>query len=230
MNPFDAENVRADLVKHGYSHVTGLPPDFDLVSAMSAIGRPIPQYDGALIRHIRPEPGMSDDVYSATNTRELTPHTEWYEFPGIPPRHVALWCVQPAADEGGATQLGDGYRFLERFTRAELARLHTGRPSWRSNVSLRRHGVDTTSESPILTGHDGVTIIRFSSVDMRAADPLQERYLTEGQAFFHATALSFKIPKHGLLVWDNWRMLHARTAFTDRRRHLQRVLLAATEV
>ncbi len=61
---------------------------------------------------------------------------------------------------------------------------------------------------------------------MLAADDLSQHWISTGRAFFEANKISIKIDRGGPLVWDNWRMLHARNAFTDPRRHLRRVLIA----
>jgi alpha-ketoglutarate-dependent taurine dioxygenase len=35
------------------------------------------------------------------------------------------------------------------------------------------------------------------------------------------------IPENHVLIWDNQRMVHARSAYTDKRRHLTRYWIAA---
>jgi alpha-ketoglutarate-dependent taurine dioxygenase len=61
---------------------------------------------------------------------------------------------------------------------------------------------------------------------MLTDDDLSRRWVIHGRAFFETNKTAIKIERGGLLVWDNWRMLHARNGFTDPRRHLRRVLLA----
>src|SRR5690242_1772939 len=92
--PATLADIHAALGEHGHAHLTGLPGGFDHAHALRAFGPPVPQYQGELVRDIRPQPGL-DDTVSALNTGKVWPHTEWYEFPGLPPRYVALWCVQP---------------------------------------------------------------------------------------------------------------------------------------
>jgi len=69
-------------------------------------------------------------------------------------------------------------------------------------------------------------LLRFSTLDMLADDDLSRRWIEHGRAFFEATKTAIKIDRGGLLVWDNWRTLHARNAFSDPRRHLRRILIA----
>ena len=39
--------------------------------------------------------------------------------------------------------------------------------------------------------------------------------------------VSIAYAERDMLVWDNWRLLHARNAFSDRSRHLRRIQIAA---
>jgi Taurine catabolism dioxygenase TauD, TfdA family. len=46
------------------------------------------------------------------------------------------------------------------------------------------------------------------------------------EAFFRTHKVSVLIPEDSVLVWDNQRMLHARSAYTDARLHLTRYWIA----
>src|SRR6266545_5618186 len=113
---FDRDAVQAQLASEGHAYIRSLPADFDYLKELARLGPPVPQYNGALVRDVKPDSAISNDVVSAANMAELTPHTEWYEFPGLPPRYVALWCIRPAAGQGGETTLADGYVMLDLFT------------------------------------------------------------------------------------------------------------------
>jgi alpha-ketoglutarate-dependent taurine dioxygenase len=224
---FGTADIQLQLDRVGYAYVPTVPRGFDYLRELSRLGPPVPQYGGALVRDVKPDPAISNDVVSAANTAELTPHTEWYEFPGLPPRYVALWCQRPAAGPGGETTFADGYLLLRQFTVAERERMSSDLRIWRSRPTLTREGVDQLVRQPILASHAGRTVLRFSTLDLQPDDSLTERYIAAGREFFEAARTAIKIPRGGLLVWDNWRMLHARTAFNDPRRHLRRVLIAA---
>jgi alpha-ketoglutarate-dependent taurine dioxygenase len=219
--------VRQLLAEDGYAYVTGVPDGFDYLSQLRRLGEPVRQYHGVLIREIRPEPDISDDVYSASNTQELTPHTESYEFEGLPPRYVALWCVQPAQSPGGETTLADGYRFLRQFSSDDQTAMRTRVYEWRSSPSLASQGVQMRALHPILESDASGLVMRYSSHDIvRVDDGLLPRYVDGGQQFFETSKLAVRIERNALLIWDNWRMMHARNGFTDRSRHLRRVLIA----
>ena len=102
-----------NLVDHGYVYLHNVPDTFDHLALLKELGDFMPQYDGKFIWDLTPEPDM-DDVYHSRNTRALVPHTEAYEYPLLPPRYLALWCVQPAQGLGGGVggggKSGQGHR------------------------------------------------------------------------------------------------------------------------
>jgi hypothetical protein len=49
----------------------------------------------------------------------------------------------------------------------------------------------------------------------------------QAEAFFREHKVSVLIPEDSILVWDNHRMLHARSAYRDTRRRLIRYWIAA---
>ncbi|MEU5403829.1 TauD/TfdA family dioxygenase [Streptomyces sp. NPDC005963] len=220
------KQILGSLEQHGYRHIEHVPDSFDYISALSAIGPLMTQYQGDLIREVQPNPAVPDDANSAASTSAATPHTEFYEFPDIPPRYVALWCIRPALPDGGATTLADGYRFLAEFTTDERSRLFDEIRDWRSRPTLAAEGIAPTScRTPALVRHHGRLVMRFSTRDLHRDGELTSAYIDRGQEFFNAHHIAVRLEQRSLLIWDNWRMIHARTAFDDRRRHLRRILI-----
>jgi alpha-ketoglutarate-dependent taurine dioxygenase len=81
---------------------------------------------------------------------------------------------------------------------------------------------------PILECHDDGLVMRYSNQDIvRVDDGLLPRYVDGGRQFFEANKRAVRIERNAVLIWDNWRMMHARNGFRDRNRHLRRVLIAA---
>ncbi|GAA1791276.1 TauD/TfdA family dioxygenase [Planosporangium flavigriseum] len=223
----DLALMRHLLDADGYVYLTGITDGFDYLAEVSRLGPLARQYSGALVRDIRPAPDIGNDVYSASNTRELTPHTESYEFEGIPPRYVALWCVRPAEGPGGETTLADGHRFLQQFSADDQDLMRSRVYEWRSSPSLASQGVRISARHPILEPHDDGLVMRYSNQDIvRVDDGLLPRYVDGGRQFFDANKRAIRIERNAALIWDNWRMMHARNGFGDRSRHLRRVLIA----
>ncbi|WP_051764913.1 TauD/TfdA family dioxygenase [Saccharothrix syringae] len=221
----DTDLVRTSLRDRGYAYVPPPDHDVDYPAEVARLGPLLPQYAGELVRDIRPSLAFEDEEVTPYNTGELRPHTEWYEFPGLPPRYVALWAVRAAEGPGGETTLADGYALLASFSPEEREGLARTAYEWRTSPGRTPERVDRGVVRPVLRHHPDGAVLRFSTLDLRVRDELSARYVAEGLRFFARHHVAVKVETNGLLIWDNWRMLHSRTAFGDPRRHLRRALV-----
>jgi len=215
------------MAEHGYVLICNVPDDFDQVAFCRALGDFVPNYTGAVVGDVRPEPGM-DDVYHAGNTRPLTPHSEGYDFTVLPPHYIALWCVHPASGPGGQTTLADTSPWVEELTDAERETLESTEYEWKTTEGVNRLGLDLHTKHPILESHPDGMIVRFSCNNLIRDDEdfaanLQQRWHQN----FDDQHIAIDYQRNDMLVWNNWRLLHARNAFTDRSRHLRRIQIAA---
>lgn len=213
------------LEKNGYVHVTEVPDGFEHSRFLTGFGDFYPGPSGKLIDDIIAEPGM-DDVYYGANRRALMPHTEGYEFDGLPPRYLALWCIVPPVGGGGETTLLDAYPLIEALRVEERNYLETQSFDWQASEGLRRRGLGQRSSHPILETIDGITLLRFSYNNILllpgAVEPVAS-FLNRTKQVFDAEHITIKYQRNDLLHFDNWRMLHSRTEFEDAARHLKRV-------
>jgi Taurine catabolism dioxygenase TauD, TfdA family len=225
----------APLASRGWVLVEGAG-DRPAVEAMLAeIGELSSQYQGRLRHEVRYRPGYDDLQYSQS-ANAITPHTE---APGLdpPPRYLALHCHRQACCGGGHTMLADCRAFLAELParlRAE-ARRRPIRFDLASGVAIKgRAAVAAPLES---RSADGAPIVRYSynvlrdgalegpareRDDLDGLDPFRRELCLRGRAFCARRGARVLIPDAGLLVFDNWRMLHSRTAYSDRTRHLTR--------
>lgn len=225
--PLMWSTFRSLMRDNGYVVLCNVPDDFDHVAFCRELGDFVPQYTGVMVGSVVPEEGM-DDVYHSGNTRPLLPHTEGYDFEVLPPRYLALWCVAPCLGGGGETTLADAYRWLETLDERTKERMRERVYPWKTTDGVLRMGLELNTEHPMLEDHDDGLICRFSSNNMlRQDDDVVDDVIASGLDFFerHHVAIDYK--SNDMLVWDNWRMMHARNAFTDRGRHLRRVQVAA---
>jgi alpha-ketoglutarate-dependent taurine dioxygenase len=218
--------TRGSIANHGYAYLCNVPGDFGYLEFLRQFGELMPQYDGRLVWDIRPEPGM-DDIYHSKNKGGLVPHTEAYELPGHPPHFVALWCIKQAQGKGGETTMADGYALLSTFSEDERIEMRQREYTWRSSDGLARKGINIAAMHPILEElPDGQAILRYSYNNVSGRDEgFLATYLDRGLRFFDLTCQQIRIERNALLLWDNWRVLHSRSAFTDPARHLRRVLI-----
>jgi alpha-ketoglutarate-dependent taurine dioxygenase len=218
---------REMLDEHGYVLMTNVTEDFDPVRFCHRLGPFIPNYTGAIVGDVRPEPGM-DDVYHAGNTRPLTPHTEGYDFQVLPPRYVALWCVFPVTGGGGETTLADTRPWVSAMSPEERDWFSKTEYDWKTTDGVKRMGLDLHTRHPIIEDRGGRIIVRFSCNNlMRGDDDPAVALQRHWQNLFAREHVAIDYARHDMLVWDNWRLLHARNAFRDRGRHLRRIQIGA---
>lgn len=216
------------LANNGYVLVVNVPDEFDHVAFLKELGDFVPTPTGTIVGDLKPEPDM-DDTYHAQNRRSLVPHSEGYEYRGLPPRYMSLWCVTPAVGAGGETTMLDGYQILGQLTDSERQHFHETVYSWKSTDGLARRGVHHWVEHPVLEETEDGLVFRFSynNLVVPDGDELARRLLEEGKSLYERSHVAVTYEPRDMIVWDNWRMVHSRNAFDDPGRHLKRVQIAA---
>lgn len=228
----EIDDFERRLRSAGFVFLTGVPERFDHVAFLTTFGPLMPQYDGELIWSIRADPKF-DDVYHSLNTKELFPHTECYEFEDTPPKYLALWCLEPNSDEGGHTTLMDTRPFIDSLTDVELDVWREPSYTFNASAGVQKMNLARTATQPMLEEREGRDpILRYSYNNSRydgsrpeVSRELIERFLTH----FNDNCVGVKMARNDLLIWNNHAVVHSRTAYTDRRRHLRRVWLAETD-
>jgi len=221
------ESFAALLDEHGYVYMDGVPDDFDHVAFLHTYGPLMPQYDGELIWSIKAEERF-DNLYHSLNTKPLRPHTECYEFNDLPPKYLALWCLVPPADSGGQTTLADLYSFLDTLTEEERVTLASREYDFVSSAGVQDMELGRTARHTLVEKRDGrPDVMRFSyNCVVTGDDPfildIRERVIS----FFDENFVAVDFETNALLIWNNHRVVHSRTGYTDRNRHLRRVWLA----
>ncbi|RVU20512.1 hypothetical protein EOT10_27810 [Streptomyces antnestii] len=220
------KSYQAALSQFGYVHAVEVPDEFDHSSFLSRFGTFYPGPSRKLVDDIMPEPGM-DDVYYGSNRKALLPHTEGYEFSGLPPRYLALWCVTPPVGPGGETTLFDTQPLLESLSLPERKDLQNRPFSWVSSAGLRRNGLGQEAKHPILGDINGSALLRFSLNNILIPEgseyAMARSFLERIQRAFEGRHLAINYKRNDMVHWDNWRVLHSRNAFADPQRHLKRI-------
>jgi Taurine catabolism dioxygenase TauD, TfdA family len=195
-----------------------------------SVGELIPQDNVLLTPEVTYRPGTDDRSYSQ-RAKTISANTE---APGRhpSPAYVALFCHRHARGGGGDTDLLDVRRLVGALDADDLALM--------TDAELHFSGPDGGVHSTMLsTDADGNTVTRFSSnllttpdhATTRGADvdpsrlPLGEagrRLAHRVSDLFSELGTRVLIPDGSLLIWDNQRMLHARSELRDRSRQLTR--------
>ena len=227
-----------DLAHHGFGTISDIDDEETLSAVLRSFGSLMPQYDSRLTHEVRAVDGFEHLSYSKSQN-EIRAHTE---APGWdpPPRYLALFCRRQATCGGGHTDLLDGRAFLRRYKGEDEETLRSreivfprpqARDSGREASAVRRPVIETDT-----SGRD---IVRFSfnlftygayeprigALVDEGALPLGafgKRLAAEAVDVFSRDRTALLISERSLLIWDNQRMFHARSAYVDRNRHLTR--------
>lgn len=189
-------------------------------------------------------PRRTDAGYFVTFSEhdgEAAFHTDTQYYP-IPERWFALYVMAPAQC-GGLSVMCDG----------EAVRTNLGRSSTRWALQLLeeralpfrvpsafatdpRPGVVQATLAPVFSTLPGVRYRRDTLIDgwlhfpEYRDDDIERAIRTLEEELAHAPhAVRFGMPRDSLLLADNHRALHARTAFADPERHLLRIRMRGNE-
>jgi alpha-ketoglutarate-dependent taurine dioxygenase len=124
--------------------------------------------------------------------------------------------------------LADSRPWVAALGAEERGYLENTEHEWKTTEGVNRLGLDLHTKHPILENHPDGLIVRFSCNNLIRDDDapvaaLQERWRDS----YYASHVAVDYRTNDMLIWDNWRVLHARNAFTDRGRHLRRIQVSA---
>ena len=207
----------------GYATAVTNPSTFSFVDFVSEQGRIYPQYEGRSVWDVRLVDGH-EDAETTVGMADILAHSEFYEREGWPPHYIALYCQQTSRS-GGELFVIDGYAILERISEEMKAALRTTRVTFSSEPSIRSVTTGEEASKEVLSVHpDGSIVLQYDTSVLRKSE---HRMLREFSDVVESTSATSRIliplERGSLVIWDNFRMLHGRTMFSDKRRWLQRI-------
>ncbi|AWK84838.1 TauD/TfdA family dioxygenase [Azospirillum thermophilum] len=216
-----------------------------LYALAACIGMPSPTdaRDGRIVWDVVPRRTAGD--YYATFSEhdgEAAFHTDTQYYPA-PERWIALYVMTPARCGGGLSILCDGEAVRDALDGPETRwarQVLEGQPLPFRVPSVfstdRRPGVVQATVAPVFSSCPGVRYRRDTLLDgwshfpdYRSAEAEAAVRVLEAELVRTPHAVRFAMPRDSLLVADNHRALHARTAFSDRQRHLLRIRMRGEE-
>ena len=226
--------LQTQLYRTGYLYLPALPNALDWVRLAGQLtqGQLLMQDHGDRIYDVRLN-HQALQTSDSKSTHPLRPHTDGPHL-AVPPHWLALYGVQDAACGGGYTQLTDGWELLRwQFSLAEQRRLMQQPYTFRDKTGSQK------AIAPLLEPGPGSALRwRYSHNCLLFGDPSPDLAAVSGQVdpwlqtvtdrigdFCRACHVAIRLQPGSLLLWDNHRMMHFRTAFTDPNRHLQRLWL-----
>jgi alpha-ketoglutarate-dependent taurine dioxygenase len=216
MGNADWENLFTMLNRFGCAHIRQMAEHTEPISALRLLHEPfgVPIFhklsDQYGIHPIRYMPGYPE--YANVNAEHLDLHTDG-SFEPVPPTYMLMYCETPA-DEGGDSLLASGDRLFKH-----LSLEHPGYLAALSKpaaFTITRD--DRTAKRAVFTPVNGRLRLAFrSGNDIRLE--IDSKAVT---AFDHvrawlrdpANCIHYKLGAGDILIFDNTRMLHGRTAFS----------------
>ncbi len=215
----DATRIRSELWRCGWVRIDGVPAAKEVVEAiLEQLGSLQPQYGGRICWDVIPKcPGQGTSIGNS----KIDFHTELAEFPE-PPRYVALYCLRPS-QKGGALMLLDLRTLIDRLPPALMEALLRDPVTVRCEDAIAEvHGHRAFSAPPLSRRSDAL-LLRYDP--MPSGGTLSEalnELTTLIDEFRPGHLVEFVQPAGSLVIWDNWCVVHGRTAFEGAERHLWR--------
>lgn len=205
------------LRRYGFVKVSGVPIDADGMQALIDRIGPLRRTNWGGIADVK----SVANAYDLTMTqRGLEPHTD-NPYRDPIPGYIWLHCLSNAA-EGGDSTLTDGFAAARRLKQRSpqafecLTRLSPGFRYVDATTHLE-------SEGPLieLDSHGRLARVRYSNRTERVAAyeaETLERYYDARQQFYRLITseeltLTLKLAPGEMLIMDNYRLLHGRTAY-----------------
>lgn len=171
----------------------------------------VKQYDGA-DRHEVAARADNPAAFNSLTSAELTFHNDAYDYANVP-RFLALYCVQPSAT-GGATHVSDASVALATLPEETGRFLREAEFDFFTEPA-RFHGYPPQGvRAPVLGQHT----VRFSAGYLRRAAPeVAQPHIERFSEALQEHRETYALKAGELLLVNNRRMLHARSAFTGHR-------------
>jgi len=227
----------AALDRQGWTLIEGLAGQADAEEWLRRFGAIVPQYNGHGSAQVRAT-GDYANLPVSGSTGGIGPHTDGIAMP-TPPRLLALYCIEPAACGGGYTYLANGLDFLSslddeaiRYCRTKRFRFRTAGGLLDESEHYAEHSILEDNDASGLRINFSHNYFYWGDLNPVAGQPAPvrngalARILDAVDTYFRESALPVLIPRNGMLVWDNCKMLHSRGPFEDTSRHLVRYWLS----
>ena len=214
------------LISHGIVVLRDGPAVIEGVLTVAGICGEVSQSAYGAVFDLKP----GNEIGTAgTTLMEVPPHSD-EAFAYAPPGIEALACIQPA-EEGGDSVMVDGFCVAEKL-RASHPSAFEMLARWNHHyVRIHPGELDLRAQVPVIAIDDdgqfsGIRLHTRSSAPLDLPADTMVPYLDA----YHRLCDLVMLPENQIrlrlgsgdaIIFDNHRALHARTAFSDRRRHMQ---------
>lgn len=200
---------------------TLIKPDYRsellLLQATALLGDSIgyPQEsDGSLINNFFPQAGKARQLSSDSFDTELDLHTE-NAFHEVPPDFLALLCLRAAPRDDAITYIASVDKMLEVIDAETTDLLFQESFNFLSDYCLSEKScrIDLGPHRPMLYGQRDRPYLRLDPHFMLARSARMQRLIEEIKEIAWSVAQPVRLAAGDLLIIDNRRAAHARSAF-----------------
>ncbi len=225
-NSNDLLELQTRLITHGIVVIRGGPAQPGGVTSIAGLFGEVADSAYGAVFDLSPGNAIGT---AGTTLRAVPPHSD-EAFVYSPPGIEALACVQPA-EVGGDSVMVDGFGIANRL-RQEFPKGFDLLARWNhSFIRLHPGKLDQRANAPVIALDDdgeisGIRLHTRASAPLQLPEYVMADYLEAyhrlcGMMLSPDNQIRLRLESGDAVVFDNHRALHARTAFSDRRRHLQ---------
>lgn len=211
-----AHYCRRVALEEGALIVTGLF-SADLQSFTRLFGDVVKQHDGNDTFDVKPS---AESIYHSRTMDAVPAHTDGHDM-AMPPKFFFLLCLQPSSKNDGLTELSNFSHLLRDLSQREVDILTNQTFSFETKPSssvMKLSGV----RAPIYDKERDILRYSYNYLSGQSSDPEIARLVERINQHHERTKRSVLLAGNDLLVCDNHRVLHSRSAFSGADRHLVR--------
>lgn len=199
--------------------------DHSVLTLARQIGTIVVNGDYPEVMKLTPRPGAQKSYYKTAG--EIPLHTDEAWWPFVPSKYIVMGCQQPAAD-GGVSILADAKTtFIEGLSEDEQAMLATtplklpAPPHHTEKTGMSKFGAVQGILRPIveLDSRGEPQLVRLNPnqdfYDLNDDQPEAIKVVKKWDAASRRSAEHILLAAGQIIVMDNHRVVHARTAFSD---------------
>lgn len=203
--------LQSELRTSGFCFVRELPESTSPCDFLQHFGKIRTQTDGSLFYQVK-----AGNYLQPSLGESIMPHTDEFNCEQNPPKIVALQCITPSED-GGMTCVADGYSWLKQLGTEDKILLSS---TWTFKKA------ESSTRLPVLSQSMGQKILRISFGHLQFSESeSMKRIMNNLLDWFRFHSVAIQHSRNSLLIWNNWRIIHGRTSYTNISRELHRYYL-----
>lgn len=200
--------------------IIGTKPNFFSEAVMGAIAAELGdifgyrEQNGYVIHDIFPIPGMEHSLTGANSKSSLSFHSDGSTHPIVTPDYLILYCIKP--DPAACNHIALLPDLLAQMSGDLFKMLSQPRFAHQVDVELAVENKDSFLIQPIIMREGSELIIKYDGDLVTGLDKTSENAIRELNALIQKTAIEVHNQANTVLILNNKKSVHARSAFQPR--------------